>query len=128
MEAQRLGHAAQLIAGAHLRLEPITGSDVFIALVTAEGLLFAALSISATLAGSSEFGARVVGPPWLLSVLAALLLGAVAVAAVFSWSETFAGRAWSHSVDRDIEAFGLLCAIVSQPLIAILIAAGLARG
>jgi len=37
-------------------------SDMLIALITAEGLIFAALSVAASLAGSSTFGPKTLGP------------------------------------------------------------------
>lgn len=105
--------------------EAATKSDVLIALITAEGLLFAALSVSASIAGSSEFGPKTLGPDWLLSALAAVLLILIAFATVLAWADVFAGSSWSTSSDRVIEALGLLLAIVSQPVIATMIALGI---
>ena len=103
-------------------------TDVFIALVTVEGLVFAALSISATLSAGGRFGSKTIGPPWLLSVISAALLVCIAWAAIAAWADLFAGAAWSTSSDRVVETIGLLLAIVGQPAIAIIIAIGVACG
>lgn len=103
-------------------------TDMLVALVTVEGLLFAALSISATLAGGGTFGAKTLGPPWLLAVMSAVLLCLVAVGVFVSWIDLFGGGAWPRSIDRKIEAIGLLIAILAQPGIAVVIACGLVRG
>jgi hypothetical protein len=105
-----------------------TKADVFIALVTVEGLIFAALSISATLAGGGALGAKTLGPPPTLAVISAILLVLVATAAAFAWFDLFAGPAWSGSSDRAVETIGLLLAIVAQPVIAWVIALGLVYG
>jgi hypothetical protein len=117
-------HAIQLAAGS----SELTKNDVFIALVTVEGLLFAALSISATLAGGEAIRARTWGPPWLLSVVSAVILVLVALAVVLAWADLFGGGAWPHHSDRQLEALGLLLAIVAQPGVAIVIAVGIVSG
>jgi hypothetical protein len=106
----------------------LTKNDVFIALVTVEGLLFAALSISATLASGSKFGAPTWGPPWVLAVASAIVLIVVAVAVLLAWIDLFTGHAWPHHSDRQIEAIGLLVAIVAQPTLAAVIAVGVVKG
>ncbi len=108
--------------------EPVIAkSDVLLALVTVEGLLFAALSISATMASGGTFGAKTLGPPWLLAVISAAILGLVSAAAVLSWIDLFGGSNWPSSSDRLFEALGLLLAIVAQPAVAIIIAVGLVK-
>ncbi len=119
----------QLIGGPLLAAaEPVIAkSDVLLALVTVEGLLFAALSISATMASGGTFGAKTLGPPWLLAVISAAILGLVSAAAVLSWIDLFGGSNWPSSSDRLFEALGLLLAIVAQPAVAIIIAVGLVK-
>ena len=101
---------------------------MFIALVTVEGLLFAALSISATLSSGDGLGASTWGPAWLLSVIAAAILVFVAATGVLAWVDLFGGGAWPHHSDRQLEALGLLLAIVAQPVVAIMIAVGVVIG
>ena len=119
-----LMHTLQLAASS----PGLSKSDVFIALVTVEGLLFAALSISATLASGDKFGAKTLGPPWVLAVVSAVVLTLVAVAVVLGWIDLFTGKAWPHHSDRQLEAIGLLLAIVAQPAIATVIAVGVVKG
>ncbi len=104
-----------------------TKSDVFIALVTAEGLLFAALAVSASIAGSEgTFGPKTLGKPWMLAAVATVLLLVVAVGAVLAWADLFTGSNWSTSSDRIGEAIALLVAIAAQPVVALIIAIGIA--
>jgi hypothetical protein len=117
-------HAIQLAASS---LDP-TKNDVFFELITVEGFLFAALSISTTLASGDRFGATTWGPPWLLAVVSAVFLSAVAVAAALAWVDLFAGGAWPHQWDRRLEAIGLLLAVVAQPMISIVLAVGVVKG
>jgi hypothetical protein len=100
-------------------------SDVLIALLTAEGLIFAALSIASAIAGAAALRAPTWGPGWLLSVIASVVLVLVAAAAIFAWADLFTGSGWSKSIDRHVEAIGLLLAIVAQPIIAVYISIGL---
>ena len=98
------------------------------ALLTTEGLLFAALSISVSLAGSSTFAPKTVVRPVTLAFMAAGLLVAVAVGAALAWTDLFLGGHWPASNNARIEAAALALAIVGQPVIAVLLALGVWRG
>ena len=63
-------------------------------LLTVEGLLFAALSVSVSLSGSSTFGPKTIVPPAVLAFVAAGVLVLVAAAAVFAWTDVLAGERW----------------------------------
>ncbi len=105
-----------------------TGTGLLPILLTTEGLLFAALSISVGLAARSTFGPRTVLPPAALAYVAAVVLATVAAAAVLAWTDLFGGDCWPGGWNLRLESLALLFAIVVQPLIALLIALGLSRG
>lgn len=104
-----------------------TKGEVLLALVTVEGLVFAALSVTAALASGSSFGSKTLGPSWVLSLVASALLVLIAVPTILAWCDLFAGSGWSTSTDRCIEVLALLLAIVAQPAIAVLISWGLVK-
>lgn len=97
-------------------------------LLTTEGLLFAALTVSVSLSASSTFGSRTVLAPALLGFIAAGVLAAVGAAAALAWADLFLATAWPADWTGRLEASVLLLAIVAQPLIALLIAVGVWRG
>jgi hypothetical protein len=97
-------------------------------LLTTEGLLFAALSISVSLAASSTFGPKTIVAPSMLAFIAAGVLTVVASAAVLAWTDIFAGSSWPAGWNARLEALALLFAILVQPLVALVIAVGIWRG
>src|SRR4051812_26402655 len=97
-------------------------------LLTTEGLLFAALSISVSLSASSTFGAKTVVSPAALAFVAAAVLTVVAAAAALAWVQLFSGAHWPSSLNTRLEVLALLFAIVVQPAIALVIALGIWRG
>lgn len=102
----------------------ITEPQILAALLTIEGLLFAALSISVSLTAGSTFGRRTpISPRWL-AVSAVLVLVVVAAGATLSWSQLFCGANWPHSLWGQLEALALLVAICAPPLLAVLITVG----
>jgi hypothetical protein len=108
--------------------DTFTKGNMLSALLTTEGLLFAALSISVSLSGSSTFGPKTIIPPTALAFVAAGILSVVAIAAGFAWVDLFAGDKWPAGSDARVEALALLFAIVAQPVIALVIALGIWRG
>lgn len=107
----------------------LTDFGVLSLLLTTASLLFAALTLSASLsAGSSlAFGARTSVPPAALAFTAAGVLSTVAAAAVLAWTDLFLGSDWPSGWNGRLEAVALLVAIVAQPSIALLIAVGIWR-
>jgi hypothetical protein len=105
-----------------------TKASLLSTLLTTEGLLFAALSVSISLSGASLFGSRTVVPPAALACTAAAVLVAVATAAVLAWTDLFLGAHWPGGWNARLEAAALLFAIVGQPVIALFLAVGVWRG
>ena len=105
-----------------------TRAGLLSALLTTEGLLFAALSISVSLSGASTFGPKAVVRPVILAFIAAGVLATVAVAGVLAWTDLFLGDHWPASANVRLEVIALLFAIVAQPLIALILAVGIWRG
>lgn len=97
-------------------------------LLTTEGLLFAALTVGVSLSASSVFGPSTVVRPATLAFIAAGLIALVGAGAVLAWTDLFLGSGWPSGWNGPLEAIALLCAIVAQPLVALLIAVGIWRG
>jgi hypothetical protein len=97
-------------------------------LLTTEGLLFAALTVSVSLSASSTFGPRTSISPATLAFIAAAVLAIVAAAALLAWTDLFLGNNWPEGWNGRLEVLVLLFAIVAQPLIALVIAVGIWRG
>lgn len=105
-----------------------TKAGLLSALLTTEGLLFAALSISVSLSGSSTFGPKTIVRPVTLAFMAAGVLAVVATAAALTWTDLFVGDRWPGGWNSRLEALALIFAIVAQPLIALVLAVGIWRG
>lgn len=97
-------------------------------LLSTEGLLFAALTVSVSLAASSTFGPRTVVAPEALAFIATGILAIVGAAAALAWTDLFVGSNWPSGWNSRFETIALLFAIVAQPLVALLIAVGIWRG
>jgi hypothetical protein len=105
-----------------------TRESLMTALLTVEGLIFAALSISVGLTASDAFGLKTAVPPAVLAFIATGVLTVIAVAAVLAWTDVLAGDHWPSGTNGRIEALVLLFAIVAQPILASITAVGLVRG
>jgi hypothetical protein len=97
-------------------------------LLTTESLLFAALTVSLSLAATSTFGSRTVVSPVALGFVAAAVLAVIGIAAVLAWTDLFALGSWPAGWNVRVEATALLVAILAQPVIAFVIAVGVWRG
>lgn len=106
----------------------ITDQQLLAALLTTEGLLFAALTITVSLTASSTFGRRHVISPKLLAGATVLVLTVVAVAAGLAWCDLFAGSEWPSSTGGRVQAVSLLVAIGAQPLFALALAINVWKG
>jgi hypothetical protein len=105
-----------------------TKAGLLSALLTTEGLLFAALSVSVSLSAASTFGPKTVIRPAVLAFVATGVLVTVAMAAVLAWTDLFLGENWPTGWNGRLEASALLFAIVVQPSIALVLALGIWRG
>ena len=92
-------------------------------LLTVEGLLLAALSISSALAGETKSGRQLVSSAFRFGLLTAMVISAVALGAASAWSQLFEGRlsdGWAF-----LPSLALAIGIVAQPLFALWIALSL---
>jgi hypothetical protein len=105
-----------------------TKGNLLAALLTVEGLLFAAFTVSVSLANTTIFGSKTIVRPTILASSAAAVLAIVASAAALTWVDLFTRRGWPESLDTRLEILALLFAIVVQPAIAVVIALGTWRG
>jgi hypothetical protein len=88
--------------------------------LTVEGLLFAALSVSYTLAQPVRGGRnRFFAQGWF-GWLIVVSFGCVAASALAAWWATFRPE-WPDSINEYIRAIGLLVGIVVQPIVAVVI-------
>jgi hypothetical protein len=102
-------------------------ADALSTLLTVESLLFAALSLGVSLSSGTPFGrVHLVSPATLASIAAALIV-VIAAGALSAWIELFGGANWSWSPGPGLRATGLLVGILTQPVLAVLIAMGLRR-
>lgn len=87
--------------------------------LTAESLMFAAFGVSYSLATTPRDGGRSIffSRAWL-GWAVVLVLVAVAASGVTAWHATFAGD-WPNDTGEYIRTYGLLIAIVSQPVFAL---------
>jgi hypothetical protein len=106
----------------------ISESDLLIALLTTEGLLFAALAIAVGITGGSTFGPKTSLSPTALAFVSSAVLFAVGGAAVLAWTQLFGGAQWPAACTDRLEAIALLVAIVAQPVISLAVAIGIWRG
>lgn len=111
--------------GSHLG--EITAANMLAALLGAEGLLFAALSISVALSATSKLGKAWTVRPTALGFISAGVLTAIAVGAVFAWINLFTGSCWPSDRDLQIAALAIVVAIVSPPVISLIIAINVKR-
>jgi len=95
--------------------------------LTTEGLLFAALTVGVSLTASSTFGHRPAVSPAVLAFVAAGVLTVVAIAAGLAWTDRFTGSTWPADWSGRFQATALLFAIAVQPVVALLVALGIAR-
>jgi len=97
------------------------------ALIGAESLIFAALSISVALSGDSELGADWTVPPTILAFAVVAVLAAIATGAGFAWADLFGACHWPTSLGGQIPALALAVAIAAPPVISLVVAINMAR-
>jgi hypothetical protein len=105
-----------------------TRESLMTALLTAEGLIFAAMSFSVGLTATDAFGSKTAVSPGALAYVATFVLAVIAVGAVLAWTDVLAGDQWPSGANGQIEALVLLFAILAQPILALVVAIGIARG
>lgn len=117
--------AIQLVGA--MQAQPFTTGNLLTALLTTEGLVFTAVSVSVSIGGKSAFGPKPQLPTGAMAFVAALTLVLVAVGAGLAWADLFGGKHWPSGGNSQTGAVALLVAIVVQPVLALSIAVGLVR-
>lgn len=108
-----------------LKAGEFTATEALSILLTTESLLFAALSLTASLSAPGGRGARI--PPRrgaILGGLAVLILALVALGASLAWFQIVQNNA-PTGVAQCIIVYCILIAIISQPILAFLLLRGL---
>ena len=95
-------------------LDPTTALS---ASLSAEGLLFASLSIALAVASSTGLAARYRSEARTVAVFGAFVLTIIATGAASAWYQVFA-KDWPTVLEEQLPAIGLAAAIVAEPLIA----------
>lgn len=101
----------------------LSNSDALIALITVEGLLFAALAVSVTLAGETKTGRPKIVRGSKLAWGIAGTIFVVSFGAMMAWLEVFAGHCPS-GFRGNVIATAIAVGIVVQPVLAGWIASG----
>lgn len=101
---------------------PLSHGDVLGLLLSVEGFLFAAITLSATLSVPNRGARRY---EWLkpdrILVVAAFALLLIGAGALVPWGAVYLGGSWQGGAIA-VEGSVLLVAVVSQPLLALLLA------
>jgi hypothetical protein len=98
---------------------------VLSSMLTIEGLMLAALSVTAALSGETEWGRRLATKPATVGWAVTVAIGLVAIGAVTSWHEVYVAPAGSPNI---VQATALLVGIATPPFFALWITLGLRTG
>lgn len=101
-----------------------TDANALAVLLTAEGLLFAALSVSVSLSNVGNRPRKMDMSPYAMGIVAATVIAVIAFGAFAAWWEIFVPD-WPSGRGRSVFAVAILVAIVAQPAMTVLIARSL---